>query len=245
MLLLDAKAVPQSVRDARDWRLRTAAGLRMCFWALWLLWFARIYGFFTGAVLPLVTPKLKLGALATAHSYAEPVALAAGLLLLMGAVRTCAAPPQPLLEGALQERFMNALRRLAPIVWALWLLLGVILWTSDLAGYEVAGLVHVLTSLAFAAGAALLLGHLSRLSRALGQPVMGVIAAMMAVYVVIPIDLATIGYGLIGTPEWKQWLPVLSTGRFASWVVAFGGGLVVCGRVRRLLLAANVADANS
>ena len=61
------------------------------------------------------------------------------------------------------------------------------------------------------------------------------VAAIMAVYAMLPLELETTAYPLVGQADWKDYLRVLSSGRFAAWVVAFGGGLVVCGRLRRIL----------
>lgn len=235
MFLLKPSAVPDGIKTDTEWLRWTAAGLRTGFWSLWIVWLAQLFAFFTGVVLPLVTPKLKQKALLEVAAWAEVVALALGVGFVVMAL-LLARPPDT--EGALARRegaLASWLRRALVPLWAGWWTLTIGVLAAQRFDVEVPALAVVGSQILFAAAAVASLGYLSRLASALGQRGVATVAAIMAVYAMLPLELETAAYPLVGEPDWKSWLPIMSAGRLAAWMVVFGGGLIVCGRLRRLL----------
>ncbi len=233
MFLLDPTTVPAGLGADTRWLRRTSAGLRLGFWTLWAFWLTQLFGFTAGSVLPLFTPKLKQPALIEVAGYADYLTLLTGLGLVVLGVVLGRPPAAALLER--EGRLGCGLRRALVPLWAGWWLGSAVVLVADRMDVAVPALLMIAVQVVFTGASVATLGYLSRMASALGQRAVATVAAILAVYAMIPLELQTIALPLVGEPDWKQWLPVLSVGRLAAWMVVFGGGLMVCGRLRRLL----------
>ena len=235
VFLIDPKALPSGWSDDSRWLQWTRRGLRVLFWSTWSVWLAQLFSFATGSVLPLVTPKLKQPALREVAAWADVGVLVVASGLVLGAMFLARPPALESTIGRLESKLAGALRSALVPLWGAWWTLAVAVVAAQRFAFELPLWLAFMPSMLFSGACALSFGYLSRLASVLGQRTLATIAAIMAVYAILPLDLETAAYPLVGEPGWKAWLPVMSSGRLAAWMVVFGGALVVSGRLRRAI----------
>ena len=238
MILIDTERLPRNLDPG--WTRRTGMGLRLLFWATFVVPFLSSLGeFWVRMVMQLMGSKDADGWAIQWATYSPVVTLVATAIAALGVWVITS-------KAHLKEAHPGATGRLIRPVVGLWLVLCTVDAAASLSGFRLSSEIYLwFRELCLTATAVLLFVHMGALADRLDQYPIQAMTRVMILYVVGRIITRILGILLAGTAVGAVVNPVLAIGEIALSLVTIVGVLIAAGRLHRVIQLASVPSENT